>query len=523
MKKLLPLLQVVILVGIIFSGCTRNVDPTDAAVTTQEPETTARVAAIAATNLIDNESVWHDTNGNEIFAQGGGIIKVESTWHWFGPQFNPSSFSAINHYTSTDLIHWSKQAPALAPGMSGIPFSSTSWVGRPWVMWNPNTNLYVMVVEWGAGGGYRNRYVFLTSPSINGPWTYRSDKVIKQLPDVNNVLYNLGDVGVYSEGGNAWLLYTFDKPEANYSQAILKLDADFMTPLPPVAGNYTEFTGGTWRAGVQEAAGVFKRNNTYYYFTSTCAGWNSSETRYRTATSMAGPWSNNAIVPTNAHHDSSYNTQHDFVLPVVGTTTTTYMYCGDRWSNFTGKGVGRNAWFPLSFDAAGVPAINGPDYLTNGGDWLLDATTGEWSVPVANLIKNPGFENDFANWTYTGNASIATATAEVNPGGAKAVKSWSSSAYTTTLTNASATNCVAGTYTAQVYSRAGGTFTQRVLEVYINGTRVAERTFPVTTTWTAYPLNNIPVPAGATVSISIRLTANANAWTQFDDFSLIRN
>lgn len=523
MKKLLLLLQLAIILELIFTGCTRNVDPNDSAANSKEQETTTGAAAIAATNLIDNDAVWHDTDGNEIFAQGGGIIKVENTWHWFGPEFNPKPFSAINHYTSTDLIHWSKQSPALTPGMSGIPFGSGSWVGRPWVMWNPNTSLYVMVAEWGVGGDYRNWYVFLTSSSINGPWTYHSDKVIKRLPDVNNDSYNLGDLGVYCEGGNAWLLYTFDKPEENYSQAILKLDSDFMTPLSPVAGNYTEFTGGTWRAGVQEAAGAFKRNDTYYYFTSTCMGWKSSETRYRTATSMAGPWSDNAIVPTNPHHDSSYITQHDFVLPIVGTTTTTYMYCGDRWSNFTLFGVGRNAWFPLTFDAAGIPTINGPNFLTNGGDWLLDAATGEWSVPVANLIQNPGFENDFANWTYTGNASITTTTNEVRPGGAKAVKSWSSSAYTTTLTNASATNCEAGTYTAQVWSRAGGTFTQRVLEIYANGTKVADSIIPVTTTWTAYLLKNISVPAGATVSVVIRLNANAGAWTQFDDFSLTKN
>jgi len=236
---------------------------------------------------------------------------------------------------------------------------------------------------------------------------------------------------------------------------------------------------------------------------------------------MAGPWTNNAIVPTNPYEDSSYNTQHDFVLPVQGNSTTTYVYCGDRWRNKTGKGIGRYAWFPLTFDASGVPTINAPGLTTNGGDWTIDVSAGAWSTPITNLVQNGGFESDFANWTTTGNASIATAVAEVHTG-SKAVKSYSTSAYVTTINN-TITNVAAGTYTAQVWSRAGGSFNQRVLEVYINGTKSKELTLPIATAWTSYSITGISVPVGATVSVAISLNANARGWTQFDDFSFNRN
>jgi hypothetical protein len=517
MKKQFNLFCLAIVLGSILDGCARKLETGEVTST----NTTTAVAAAQVASLINNDAVWRDTDGNEIDAQGGCVVKFADTFHWFGAEFRPEPFTAVNHYTSTDLVTWVKKPAAIRPGMPGIPFSDGHWVGRPWVMWNPNTNRYVMVVEWGAGGGYRVRYAFLTSNSLYGPWTYQSSKTILQLPDVNNDKWNLGDLGVYVEGNNAWLLYTFDKPQTNYSQAILKLDADFMTPMPPTPGNYVEFTGGTYRAGVQEAAAVFKRGSAYYYFTSVCASWNSSETRYRTATSMAGPWTNNAIVPTNPYEDSSYNTQHDFVLPVVGSNTTTYIYCGDRWSNKTGKGIGRYAWFPLTFDANGVPTMNAPGLTTNGGDWILHVATGEWTTPTSNLVQNPGFENNFTNWTYTGNASIATDAAEIHTG-TKAVKSWSTSAYVTTINNATA-NCAAGTYSATVWSRAGGTFNQRVFQVFVNGTKTQEITLPIATTWTAYTINNISVPTGATVSVAISLNANARAWTQFDDFSLTRN
>jgi hypothetical protein len=516
-----------LLATLVQASCSRNVS--DTAITDKTEKTSdIETTTLSANTLsfIDNNSVWLDVNGQEIKAQGGYIIQESGVYHWFGPQFGNSGdyqFYAINHYTSDDLQHWTKQSAALTPGMAGIPFTSGSWVGRPWVIKNPNNNNYVMGIEWGSSGvsGVRNRYAFLTATSINGPWTYQSSKLIQKLPDVNDSLYSLGDMGVYTEGNRAWIMYTFDKPQANYAQAIVELGTDFMTPLPhSVAGSYTEFSGGSWKAGVQEAAAIIKRGTTYYYFTSLCNGWNSSETRYRTASSMAGPWTSNPLVPTNPSSTNSFNTQHDFILPVTGTAGTTYIYCGDRWSNYTGSGIGRYGWYPLSFDVAGVPTINAPAYATNGGDWVLDLAAGTWSAASSNLLLNPGFESDFSNWTYTGNASIATAAAEIHAG-SKAVKTWSSSAYTTTLQN-TVTNCAAGNYTASVWSRAGGTFTQRVLEVYVNNVKTHDLALPATTTWTAYTISNIAVPAGATVKVGIALNTAGGGWTQFDDFSLVK-
>lgn len=340
---------------------------------------------IATHAIFDNNSVWIDKDNNEIEAQGGNIIKVGSTYHWFGMEF--PIWKAVNHYTSTDLMNWTKQAPALTPGMSGLPFGTAHWVGRPYVMWNPNTSLYVMAIEWNAPvPSTRNHFCFLTSSSINGPWTYHESKRIATLPDADGTRYSLGDLGVYVEDKTAYLLYTFDKGQANYAQAILKLDTDFMTPLPPTPDNYEEFYGIGWKAGVQEAAAIFKRGPVYYYFTSLCNGWLSSQTRYRTSssvTSASNDWTENKIVPTSPSSSNSFNTQHDFIISVTGSSATTYIYCGDRWNNMNNKvgGVGQYQWFPISFDSSDipVPTINAPDYDTNGGDWYLNLTTGEWS------------------------------------------------------------------------------------------------------------------------------------------------
>jgi hypothetical protein len=79
----------------------------------------------------------------------------------------------------------------------------------------------------------------------------------------------------------------------------------------------------------------------------------------------------------------SYNTQFDFVLPVRGTRATSYLYAGDRYSNFHGSGVpaptgeGRNAWHLLEFEGD-IPVLRGCSRIS------VDAVTGLVAVePVA--------------------------------------------------------------------------------------------------------------------------------------------
>jgi hypothetical protein len=234
---------------------------------------------------------------------------------------------------------------------------------------------------------------------------------------------------------------------------------------------------------------------------------------------MAGPWSERKVIATTPSSTDSLNTQHDFILEVQGSQGTTYIYCGDRWSNYTGGDMSKGvyAWFPLSFTADGTPIING------NTNWSIDAAQGTWSTgSSATMIQNPGFEQGFANWSYSGNISITTDSAEVHSG-TKSAKSWSSSSYTSFLENSSATGLSAGTYTAKVWHRSGNTFTSKKLQVYVNGAITKEMNLPTTTTWTEYSIGGVSVPEGATIKLTIQANGNASAWAQYDDFSLIKN
>ncbi|MCM3626271.1 hypothetical protein M3194_02670 [Paenibacillus glycanilyticus] len=481
-------------------------------------------AVFAASVVIQNDRQWLDTSGNPIKAQGGGIINVGGVYHWFGPDFGTAGdykFYGINHYTSSDLKSWTKQSGGrITAGMPTIPFQSGDWIGRPYVMWNAATSKYVMVLEWGGHEtGVRNQYAFLTATDLSAgnAWTYQSSSLIKKLPDASGNFYSLGDLGAYQDGANAYLMYTFDKGQTNGGQAILKLSNDFLKPMPPTTGNYSEFSGGTWDNGdIREAASIFKRNGKYYYFTSNTRGWKSSDTAYRTAESMAGPWSERKPVVTSPSSADSFNTQHDFVLEVQGSQGTTYVYGGDRWSNYSGGDMSKGvyAWYPLSFAADGTPTINGY------ANWTIDPLQGTWSANNSTL-QNPGFESDLSSWTYAGNLSIATDPAEVHSG-SKSAKSYSTSAYTTLLENTSASAVSGGTYTAKVWHRSGNTFASKKFQVYVNGALAKELNLPTTTTWTEYSIGGINVPEGATIKLSISASGNASAWAQYDDFSLIK-
>ena len=523
-----------LIIGVFFLNC--NVDEEDFADDVINDE---ELPAATGSVQIDNHSVWNDINGEEIKAQGGSIIQEGDTFHWIGPEFEAGNyhFHAINHYTSTDLKNWTKQSPLLTPGtpgMSSIPVYSTTWVGRPYVMKHAADD-YVMWLELGKLGGseYRNRIAVFHAPSLYGPWTF--GQVYASLPDAQGVEYGIGDLGAFHDvsTGNAYLLYTFDKNETNGCQAIVKLSSDFRSVLSPSQGGVVaEFAKSGYHC--KEAAAMFKRGSTYYYFMSETRGWRPSNTWYRTASSIESDsvWSELKQVKLGPTGDAySFRTQHDFVLPVSGTDTTTYIYCGDRWSLYTAtdydNAVGRQAWFPLVFDAAGAPAITAPDFSDNGGDWYIDAATGQWDAekfvePASNLISNGDFSNGYKDWTVNGRAFLTTETSEVHSA-PQASNSYSTRAYTTVLSNSSATECPAGNYSAKVWSRSKVIdYTARKFEVYVNDVKSSELDLGTSTDWTEYTISGIDVPENATVKLQIVLDAPAGAWSQFDDFSLIK-
>jgi hypothetical protein len=108
-----------------------------------------------------------------------------------------------------------------------------------------------------------------------------------------------------------------------------------------------------------------------------------------------GPYQplNNMRIMAGCENDYAHVTQTGFFYTLRTSKQETVIYCGDRWADFAGNGLGYNQWFPLSFteDSLGVAQ----PYFNSLSQWILNSETGEWQVGKDNnYILNGSFEAD---------------------------------------------------------------------------------------------------------------------------------
>jgi hypothetical protein len=135
---------------------------------------------------------------------------------------------------------------------------------------------------------------------------------------------------------------------------------------------------------------MFKYKRKYYMCASNIYGWDASYAYYLVADDIRGPYTptNDMQVMNGTSNDFAHVTQTGFFVNVKGSKEETVVYCGDRWADFAGNGLGYNQWFPLSFDGT-IP------YFNSLNSWNLNAKTGEWKAAADNnYVKNESFEAD---------------------------------------------------------------------------------------------------------------------------------
>jgi hypothetical protein len=138
---------------------------------------------------------------------------------------------------------------------------------------------------------------------------------------------------------------------------------------------------------------MFKYKGRYYMFASNIYGWDASLAYYLVADNVKGPYTpaNDMQVLNGCADDYAHVTQTGFFVTVKGSKKETVIFCGDRWADFAGNGLGYNQWVPLSFE-------NKTPYFNSLGSWKLDAKTGKWAVAADNnYVKNGSFEADRKN------------------------------------------------------------------------------------------------------------------------------
>lgn len=313
-------------------------------------------AGAASVTISDNGFQFKDTSSNPIQAHGGGMIKVGSYYYWVGENRDGTNLVAL--YRSSDLKNWELRSNIITKAMGGE--LATANIERPKIIYNASTSKYVLWMHKENGVDYGEARVAVASSSdIEGTYTYHGS--------FRPLDYDSRDMTVYNDNGTAYLI---SSTRVNADLNIYRLTSDFL--------GVDSLVQTLWVGQYREAPAMFKRGSTYFLITSGATGWAPNQAKYATASSIDGTWSS----LTNFSNANTYNSQSAYVIPVEGSSTTSYLYMGDRWAGAWGGAVNTSeyVWLPLTFPTGTTLSMSWYDGLTI--DTATGAISGSNNQPI---------------------------------------------------------------------------------------------------------------------------------------------
>jgi hypothetical protein len=349
-------------------------------------------AATAQLLNIKNDVFRNTKDGKPVNSQGGGIFRFpdpvtgKTKYYWYGVYYeeadtyrnNPAvtlpnaTFKSVTCYSCTDLVNWKFEADVLTKEEVIKP-GKRAWVGRLGVAYIKELNKYAMFVQ------HNTEVLIAVADKPNGEFKWHQKINMKDMIGTSNT----GDQTVFTdeEAGKSYLIYSY----GNGRNKIYVSEIGVKDSMVNLLDCTKVFEGES-----REGNCMFKYKGMYYMCASNIYGWDASYAYYLVADNIRGPYlpTNKMLVMNGCADDFAHVTQTGFFVSVKGSKQETIVYCGDRWADFAGNGLGYNQWFPLSFDGA-IP------YFNSLGSWKLNAKTGEWKVANDNnYVKNGSFEAD---------------------------------------------------------------------------------------------------------------------------------
>lgn len=314
---------------------------------------------------------WFDQNGKIVSAHGANIIKDKGKFYLFGEAHSDVSntFAGFNCYSSKDLYNWKFERIALPVQKSG-KLGPNSVGERVKVMKNPKTKEYVMFMH-ADSITYKNQFVgYATSKKITGPYEFKGALLFNGKP------IKKWDMGTFQDtDGSGYIMI--------HGGEIYKLDDDYKSVVEQINPNMT--------SGF-ESPTMLKKDGLYYFVGSHLTSWERNDNYYYTSNSIKGPWIFSGLIAPEG--SLTWNSQCTFVLPIVGTKETTYIFMGDRWSFPKQASSATYVWQPLLISAT---SLSMPTYQEA---WQINTVTG-----IASAIKtgDTTIENTDKRIQYTGN------------------------------------------------------------------------------------------------------------------------
>ena len=342
------------------------------------------LGALAAADSFHPGQLWFDTDMRLINAHGGGILRHQGIYYWFGEhksEHTNSALCGVTCYSSTDLYNWTYRGIALAVTDSvGAPLERGCVMERPKVIFCPTTGKFVMYLHLELKGqGYGaaecavavsdtpcGPYSLLTHGRVNAghlpvgfalpdrefnlqqPWW--TDQWRRDIADGMLTLRDLEggqmarDQTVFvDDDGTAYHIYS---SEENLTLHIAELSADYLTHT----GRYVRLAPG----GHNEAPTIFKHSGRYYLITSGCTGWAPNAARLFSADSILGPWTEHGNPCRGERADITFGGQGTFILTLPDGR---HIFMADQWRP-ENPIDGRYLWLPIEFDAdSGLPTL----------------------------------------------------------------------------------------------------------------------------------------------------------------------
>lgn len=352
---------------------------------------TNKVKAQAST--IHNDTFWNTKDGQPVYSQGGGIFRFvdpvshKKKYYWYGVHYKQadayhakpsvtqkgSTFGSVTCYSSTDLVNWAFEGDVLTKNELLKHEDRITWVGRLGVVYVKELNKYALFVQHGS------QVLIAVADTPAGGFTWHQQINMTEMIGTSNT----GDQTVFTDEdtGKSFLVYSYGRGRNKIYVSEIGVKNGKVDLL-----DCKEVYHGEGREGNC----MFKYNGRYYMCASDLYGWDASHAYYLIADNIRGPYlpNNQMLVMNGGTEDYAHTTQTGFFYTVKGSKQETVIFCGDRWADFAGNGLGYNQWCPLSFDGK-------TPYFNSVSSWNLNAKTGEWSVGKDNnYVKNGSFEAD---------------------------------------------------------------------------------------------------------------------------------
>ena len=501
---------------------------------------------------IKNDVFWKTRDGQPINSQGGGIFKFpdpvtgQVKYYWYGVHYkeadtyrkDPSvtqpnaTFESVTCYSSTDLVNWTFEADVLTKNEVIKP-GTWSWVGRLGVAYIKELKQYAMFVQ------HDKEVLIAVSNSPTGQFTWHQKISMKEMIGTSNT----GDQTVFTDedNGKSYLIYSYGSGRNKIYVSEIGVKEGKVNLLD---------CKEVFRGESREGNCMFKYNDRYYMVASNIYGWDASYAYYLVASDIRGPYEpvNNMLVMEGCADDYAHITQTGFFFSIKGSKQETIVYCGDRWADFAGNGLGYNHWFPVSFEGE-------KPFFNSLGSWNVDAATGLWEVAVDNdYVKNGSFEADrkripsvikpvqlqLTGWVTTviqGNeiSLDSTRSPALNDANSKSDRDTVTGEHclhitdqvnfkrkvSQTIKNTPYVKLEDGYYTLTARVKNSGGFGRLELFAESNGRRLRYGIKKENPGWTELRIDKIPVRGGK-IDIGIVAEGAAHAFCRVDDVSLIK-